>query len=126
MSDTVKAPPVELGSRGRALWGDLWGTYEFDPHETEMVMETCRTLDVIDKLTESIEVDGVMITGSQGQKVLNAAVAELRQQQAAFARLVGQLNLLDAELGSAMSARSSGARAAAQARWREKKERARA
>jgi hypothetical protein len=110
--------PLELRQRGSALWTELQTKYEFDPHEVELLLETCRTLDVIEALSESIETEGVMLTGSQGQVVLNGAIAERRQQQASFARLVGQLNLLDAELGQAMSARAVAARSAGQARWR--------
>lgn len=115
------SPPEGLGDRGRALWDDLTTTYEFDPHESELLAETCRALDVIEALAVAVERDGVMLTGSKGQPVLNGAVAELRQQQASFARLVGQLNLLDAELGSAISAKARAARTTAQARWRERK-----
>jgi hypothetical protein len=116
----LKAPDT-LGVRGSALWLELQGEYEFDPHEDEILLETCRSLDVIDALAASVEVDGVMLIGSQGQSVLNGAVAELRQQQAAFARLAAQLNLTDADLGSVISARSAARRASAQKQWRDKK-----
>jgi hypothetical protein len=121
MSGPVLKAPRSLGVRGSTLWLELQGEYEFDPHEDELLLETCRALDVIDALAASIEVDGVMLIGSQGQSVLNGAVAELRQQQAAFARLASQLNLTDADLGTAISARSAASRAAAQKRWRDKK-----
>ena len=114
-------PPDVLGRRGKALWVELQHTYEFDPHESELLLETCRALDLIDNLQTAIASDGVMLTGSQGQQVLNGAVAELRQQQASYGRLVGQLNLLDAEMGSAITARSRAARTAAQSKWRERK-----
>jgi hypothetical protein len=116
----LKAPDT-LGPRGSTLWLELQGEYEFDPHEEELLLETCRALDVIDALAKSVGTDGVMLIGSQGQSVLNGAVAELRQQQAAFARLAAQLNLTDADLGSVLSARSAARRASAQKQWRDKK-----
>ena len=107
-----------LKARGLDLWNHLHDTYEFDAQETNLVIEVCRTLDTIDTLAASVSSDGVMLTGSMGQLVLNSAVAELRQQQAAYARLVTMLNLSDAESGSALiTARSASAAAAANARW---------
>jgi P27 family predicted phage terminase small subunit len=125
MADKDEAPPLPppdvLGDRGRKLWLELTDEFDFDPQEVQLLLETCRTLDQIDALQDSIATNGVMVSGSQGQPVLNAAVAELRQQQTSYGRLVGQLNLLDAELGQAMTARARAARTAGQARWREGK-----
>ena len=93
MTDKLAPPPRSLKTRGRKLWISIHT--EFDPyeHETAMILEVCRTLDTIDTLAASIAKDGTMLLGSQGQMVLNSAVAELRQQQAAYARLVPLLNL---------------------------------
>ena len=114
----MTAPKHGLKARGLGLWTQLHETYEFDPQETNLVIEVCRTLDTIDTLAASIKKDGTMVLGSQGQMVLNSAVAELRQQQAAYARLVTMLNLNAAESGSALlTATSASASAAANARW---------
>ena len=114
----MTAPKHGLKARGLDLWTQLHETYEFDPQETNLVIEVCRTLDTIDTLAASIKKDGTMVLGSQGQMVLNSAVAELRQQQAAYARLVTMLNLNAAESGSALlTATSASASAAANARW---------
>lgn len=111
-------PPRSLKSRGRALWKDLTGTFEFDSQELDLLLEICRTLDTIEALSGAIEADGLMITGSQGQLVLNSAVAELRQQQASYARLVTMLNLDAAASGaSVVQVTTLKARAAANARW---------
>ncbi|MBB5641788.1 P27 family phage terminase small subunit [Cryobacterium roopkundense] len=111
-------PPTVLGDRGRTLWAQIHETYEFDPQDTNLVIEVCRTLDTIDTLAAAIAADGVMVTGSQGQLVMNGAVGELRQQQAAYARLVTMLNLNAAATGSALiTATSASASAAANARW---------
>lgn len=110
-----------LGVRGRAFWDAALEKYEFDPHELQVLLEACRSMDTIDDLAVSVRTDGVMTVGSQGQPVLNGAVAELRQQQSALARLLTQLNLDSAELGQALSAKQASARAAAQKRWRDRK-----
>jgi hypothetical protein len=96
----------------------LTGTFEFDVQELDLLLEVCRTLDTIEALSGAIETDGLMITGSQGQLVLNSAVAELRQQQSSYARLVTMLNLGEAADGSSVvQVTTSKARAAANARW---------
>lgn len=112
-----------LKVRGRALWKSLHEDYEFDSHEETLVFETCRVVDVIADLADSVSSDGLMIVGSMGQKVLNPAVAEMRQQQMALSRLVGMLNLGSADTGSAaqmITATSLSAKRAAEARWSKK------
>lgn len=110
--------PKGLGARGTALWEELQEAMEFDPQEEALLLETCRTLDTIDSLAESIEDDGVMITGSQQQKVLNPAVGEMRQQQQSYARLLTMLNLGSVEGATQLiTATSASAQAAANARW---------
>lgn len=113
----------DLGPRGREFWDAQQAQLEFDPHEAAVLLEACRTLDMIDSLAGAIDADGVMLTGSQGQRVVNGAVAELRQQQAALARLIIQLNLDAPDVAGAVSAKAAAGRAAAQKRWREMKDR---
>jgi hypothetical protein len=119
MSDlNVPPAPDRIGPRGKAFWLSVQSELEFNVRETGLLTEVCRVLATIDLLAESIAADGVMLEGSQGQRVLNAAVAELRQQQAAYARLVTQLNLEGAATGEAMrSPRAASAAATAKRRW---------
>jgi hypothetical protein len=100
------------------VWRDLSTKFEFDEQESDLLLETCRTLDTIDALSAAIDSDGLMVAGSQGQSVLNPAIAERRQQQAAFARLLTMLNLGEAESGSSVAKLTSvKAKTAANARW---------
>jgi hypothetical protein len=110
-----------LAARGRAFWKKVNADFDFEPHEIEVLLEACRTLDLIDEMAASVQANGVMLVGSQGQPVLNSAVGELRQLQAAAARLITQLNLDDVEVGALQSAKQSQARAAAQKKWRDQK-----
>ena len=86
-------PPDSLGSRGATFWRSVQDVSEFDFRETDLLLEICRTLDTIEALSTAIDRDGVMIVGSQGQMVMNNAIGERRLQQAAYARMVTQLNL---------------------------------
>lgn len=126
MADSQKRPPAALGRRGKALWRVLHSELEFDAHEEAIVLEACRTADVIDDLAAVVEKAGVMSTGSTGQVVVHPAVPELRQQQAALSRLLTSLNLSDALDGGSgqvaiSRAISSSAQAAANARWNRSK-----
>ena len=114
----VPAVPDGIGGRGSAFWISVQGEMEFDRRETDLLIEVCRTLDMIDSLSAAVAIDGIMLTGSQGQQVLNSAVGELRQQQAAYARLVAQLNLEGADESGAMkSPRAASASVTAKRRW---------
>lgn len=107
-----------LAPRGLAFWDALQADTEFDAHDEEILLEACRTLDTIDQLSEAIASDGVMVVGSQGQPVLNGAIAERRQQQQSLGRLIAMLNL-DAEYTGAILQREAtkNAKKAANARW---------
>jgi hypothetical protein len=119
---TTPPPPADLGPRGSAFWTASQTDLEFDTRETALLLEVCRTLDTIDALATSVQLDGVMLVGSQGQQVLNAAVGELRQQQAAYARLVTQLNLDGAEGVPMKSPRAASASLTARRRWQNREE----
>lgn len=124
MSEKATRPraPRVLGERGRELWRELHETLEYDAHESAVVLEACRTVDAIDSLSAIIASAGYMAAGSTGQAVVHPAVAELRQQQASFSRLLTSLNLsaaLDGQAGAVGMARavSTQASVAANARW---------
>lgn len=98
---------------------------EGDQHDVEMVLEACRIVDVIDGLAAAVAAEGSTIAGSRGQTVVHPAVPEIRQQQLAFARILGQLNLDADELGKVLTPRQASSQRAAQKRWRNEKERRR-
>lgn len=108
-------PSEGLGARGLAFWSELTGPMEFAAQEREVLLEACRTLDRIDDLSEQVAADGSMITGSMGQKILHPGIAEVRQLQASFVRLVGALNLPE-DAAAAEKFRTGRAKAGAAAR----------
>lgn len=125
---TSESPPVPavLKHRGRDLWAALHERLEYEPHEQQIVLEACRTADHIDELQAVLDEDGFTSTGSTGQTVVHPAVAELRQQQAGLARLLGALNLgavLEGQAGAVamQNAVTTAAQAAANARWAKRK-----
>ncbi len=115
---TVRAPKGVKG-RGGKLWRELQDVLEFDPHETELLVEACRVVSRIEQLENAVNEHGVMVPGSTGQLVVNPAVLEQRQQQATLARIMTLLNIdLHPDAGVAsVSLISQQARRAAEARW---------
>ncbi len=119
MTDTPK-PPTSLKSRGKKMWRALWralpSEVEFSDVETAILTEICSILDTIDALELAVETEGVMVTGSQGQLVVNPAIGEKRQQQATLARLIPALHL-DEEASATARKYTQRARSGAAARW---------
>ncbi|WNM28451.1 hypothetical protein RN607_05470 [Demequina capsici] len=110
-------PPAGLGTRGAAFWTATLAAYELTDSETAMLLEACRTLDNLDALAEAIQTHGVMVTGSMGQPVVNAALTEVRGQRLALHRLLTALALPDEDGEALPSARSAASQAANSARW---------
>ena len=115
---TIPRPPKGMTGRASRLWRALHEVLEFDPHETQLLIEACRALQRIDELEAAVAEHGVMVPGSTGQLVVNPAVAEQRQQQATLARLVTLLGIdLDPSSAPTVAVISQQARRAAEARW---------
>jgi len=69
------------------------GAFTLERDELELLAETARTMDEIDKLAAVILRDGVTAVGSTGQPRAHPAVAEVRQHRLALSRLLAALAL---------------------------------
>jgi len=85
--------------------------------ESELLHEACRLLDETDLLRAAIEADGATVTGSAGQTRVHPAFGELRQQRAALARLLAQIQLPDVDGDVIPTAAQGKAAKAARSRW---------
>jgi hypothetical protein len=92
VAETVQRPPSGLGRSGRRLWRAVLSAYVLEEHERALLLECCRTADLLDRLQTVLDADGPMAESSQGIRVHPAAV-ELRQQRVTFARLVAALGM---------------------------------
>jgi hypothetical protein len=68
--------------------------YDLERHEELLLIEACRTVDLLDRLAATVAADGHMVDA----KVHPAAV-EMRQQRIALARLLAALRLPAGEDG---------------------------
>ncbi len=117
MTEKNAAPP-DLAARGRKFWRETTGQFELTPAELEILKETCRTLDDLDRLAASVAAEGAMVLGSAGQPVVHPGLTEARGQRQVLHRLVAALALPD-EAGAAVpSSQNIRAKRAAGARWR--------
>lgn len=90
--------PSGLCDPGRRLWDSVVSAYELDEHETALLVEAVRTVDLLDLLDEKVRADGPLVESPQGLKAHPAAV-EARQQRIALARLLAALRLPAGEDG---------------------------
>ncbi|MGV0796364.1 P27 family phage terminase small subunit [Mycolicibacterium elephantis] len=85
--------PDGLKWSGRRLWLAVVDDYdELSQHETALLLQTCRTVDLLDQLQARLDADGAVVDSPQGLKA-HPAAAELRQQRIVLARLVAALGL---------------------------------
>lgn len=114
----IPSAPPGLGDRGRRFWRSTLADFELSDAEREILAEACRTLDDLDRLADVVAEHGTMVTGSQGQPVLNPALTEARGQRLALHRLVAALQLPDADDAPIPTAVQMRGKRAAQSRWR--------
>ncbi len=111
MSDT--RAPAGLRAPGRRLWQSVVTVYELAEHERALLLEACRTLDLLDRLDAAVRSDGPMIDTPQGLRAHPAAV-EARQQRLTYGRLLAALRLpdddADHQLAAGRPQRRGGAR----------------
>lgn len=112
--------PRGLKPRGRALYRSvergLPAGWELDEREREILVLAARQADDLAALEAALKRDGMVVRGSARQPRLNPAVSELRQGRLALGRLLGQLDLPDADEQPQNEA-SRRARHAATSRW---------
>jgi hypothetical protein len=110
----AKAPDGLL-EPGRKLWSEITSKYGLRADELRVLEDAAREADLIETLNAGMAGQDLLVRGSQGQQVINPLISELRQHRSTLAALLRQLKLPDESASS--EARSTAARAAANARW---------
>lgn len=91
-------PPAGLGSDARKMWSAVMDDYDLEEHERALLVEACRTVDLLAKLDAEVRRDGPLLDSSQGLRA-HPAATEARQQRIALARLLAALRLPAGEDG---------------------------
>lgn len=115
MADSTVRMPTQMAAAGKKLWRSVAGTYSLRADELRVLEDACREADLVDTLEKAARGAQLLLTGSQGQPVINPLISELRQHRATLNTLLKALKLPD-EADTA-EARSTAARNAANARW---------
>jgi hypothetical protein len=102
---------------------DLPSDCELDARGLSILALAARQVDDVAALERALRRDGETVPGSQGQPRLNPMIAEIRQGRFTVARLLGELDLSDAD-AEPRSARSRRVQAAVNARWDAREQRA--
>lgn len=89
---TIPKPPKGLAVSGRKLWSSIVKRYDLEEHESTLLLQACRTVDMLDALQAELDTAGMIVASPQGEKV-NPAAPELRQQRIALARLLAALRV---------------------------------
>jgi hypothetical protein len=104
-----RAPKTGLSAAGKRLWLAVTKDYVLDEHERRLLLEACRTVDLLDRLEAAVRRDGPLVSSPQGERAHPAAV-EARQQRITLARLLAALRLPDEEADARPGRRPAGAR----------------
>ena len=102
--------PARLNARGKAFWDHVTAVYELSEVESQLLVETCRTIDVVESLERSAR-------DADSRSETLQVLRELRQQRLALGRLLGQLALPDEHGESMPTAAQRQASTAAMSRW---------
>lgn len=74
-----KQPPSQLGRRGKSVWRRLIGENTFSASEIVTLELLCAQLDTLDKLDSELATMSVVVSGSEGQPVMNPVLRERRE-----------------------------------------------
>ena len=91
-ADLPPEPPLDLREAGRLLWEKTLAEIEFQPHELELLGETCRTLDAVRQLQSQLDTDGVIDMSPQGRRVHPAWHCQLEQSEGDFRRFASAIH----------------------------------
>ncbi|MFD0685895.1 P27 family phage terminase small subunit [Actinomadura fibrosa] len=89
----IPKAPAELKASGRRLWREVQERYELEEHERGLLLEMCRTVDMLDTLAALVADEGPTVVDHTGNTRVHPALVEARQLRIAYARLAAALRL---------------------------------
>ncbi|HEY9562663.1 MAG TPA: hypothetical protein VIR30_02735 [Nocardioides sp.] len=93
--ETNEFAALGLAHAGQSLWRSIVDDYDLERHEELLLLQACRTVDMLEELETCVSRDGVMRDGKA-----HPGVVEMRQQRIALARLLAALRLPAGEEGA--------------------------
>ncbi|MFE0273786.1 hypothetical protein ACFWZY_16945 [Streptomyces sp. NPDC058992] len=89
--------PHGLDESGTQLWESVAGDFDLDMHEQLLLLQACRTADLLDRLAREAKRGDLTVTNAKGDRVANPVVTEHRQQSLVLARLLASLRMPSGE-----------------------------
>lgn len=89
--------PAYLKTKGLQVWKSVTADYVLRDDEKVLLEQICREADLIQELTSELRKLPLMMTGSQGQDVVNPLLMEIRHHRSLMADLHKKLALPDLE-----------------------------
>jgi hypothetical protein len=93
----VAVTPRELDESGVRLWESVTGEYDLDVHEELLLLQACRTADLLDRLSAEAARGPLTVVNAKGDRISNPVVTEHRQQSLVLARLLASLRMPSGE-----------------------------
>ena len=91
--------PTHLSAETRRWWTDVVENYELAPHNLNLLRAACEAWDRMQCARQTVAESGLTFMDSHGNLKAHPAVAIEKDARIAFARLVRELKLGDANLG---------------------------
>lgn len=93
----VAVTPDGLDESGERLWLSVVEHYDLDVHEQLLLLQACRTADLLDRLSLQASRAPLTVENGKGDKVANPLLTEHRQQSLVLARLLASLRMPSGE-----------------------------
>jgi hypothetical protein len=93
----VTPTPGGLADSGTRLWESVADGYDLDVHEQLLLLQACRTADLLDRLAEESGRGRLTVKNAKGEEVTNPVITEHRQQSLVLARLLASLRMPSGE-----------------------------
>lgn len=89
--------PGGLGESGARLWSSVADAFELRVDEQLLLLQACRSADLLDELAARAAVSPLTVTNAKGDEVTNPVLVEHRMQSQNLARMLASLRLPDEE-----------------------------
>lgn len=89
----VAVTPDRLDESGRLLWASVTDAFDLDVHEQLLLLQACRTADLLDRLALRGEGAELTVFNAKGEQVTAPWITEHRQQSIVLARLLAALRM---------------------------------
>lgn len=93
----VTPVPPGLNESGTRLWESVAEGFDLDVHEQLLLLQACRTADLLDRLARRAEGAELTVFNAKGEQVTAPWITEHRQQSLVLARLLASLRLPSGE-----------------------------